>query len=257
MSEARNHRLRDMDVVEAVLAAESDDELIDDSDCDPSWEPSNEEVVELESEEELSGGEVSSQLSGINLSLPSVDTKRSPCDPSPSTSMVTSTPKVTSKPKASNSRAASDRLGWHRDIDNSHSNNPQIFTGQHRVNLGGEKSEPINLFRHFFSESLLDDIVYHTNLYASQQDISNQLNLTRGELMVFLGINIVMTYIRYPRVRMYWSSESGVRCDIVADKMPVNRFERIRRYLHFSDNSTHDSSDTDKLWKLRPVLDVL
>ena len=91
MSDARSHRLRDVDVVEAMFAAESDDELIDDSDCDPS----NEEVVQLKSEEDLLGGEVSSQLSGINLSLPSVNTKGSPCDPSPSTSMVASIPKVT------------------------------------------------------------------------------------------------------------------------------------------------------------------
>lgn len=39
--------------------------------------------------------------------------------------------------------------------------------------------------------------------------------------------------------------------------MPVNKFEKIRRVLHFDDNSKHlpvDHPDHDKLHKLRPVI---
>jgi hypothetical protein len=54
---------------------------------------------------------------------------------------------------------------------------------------------------------------------------------------------------------MYWSSDSSVRCGIIADAMSVNRFETIRRYLLFTDNSKHDEASSDKLWKLRPFLD--
>ena len=81
--------------------------------------------------------------------------------------------------------------------------------------------------------------------------------LTKGEIFIFLGINITMTYIRYPRLRMYWSSDPSVRCNIIADAMGVNRFESIRRYLHFTDNNAHDDNSDDKLWKIRPVLEHL
>lgn len=74
---------------------------------------------------------------------------------------------------------------------------------------------------------------------------------------MFLGINLIMSYIHYPRIRMYWSSEYGLRMDQIATAMPVNRFEMIMRFLHFADNTTHDPHGSDRLFKVRPVLNNL
>lgn len=66
-----------------------------------------------------------------------------------------------------------------------------------------------------------------------------------------------MGYIRYPRARMYWSSEDGLCLGIIANAMSVNRYEQILRYLHFVDNLSYQPANTDMLFKIRPLLSAL
>lgn len=66
-----------------------------------------------------------------------------------------------------------------------------------------------------------------------------------------------MTYIKYPNVRMYWSSLKGLRMDMIADIMTVNRFAEIKRFLHFENNLNQVTPNIDKFWKLRPIIDML
>ena len=56
---------------------------------------------------------------------------------------------------------------------------------------------------------------------------------------------------------MYWSSEAGLCLDLIADAMPVNRFQQILSYIHFVDNFSHDPENAYKFIKVRPVLDAL
>ncbi|KAI4904706.1 hypothetical protein NFI96_025770 [Prochilodus magdalenae] len=55
-------------------------------------------------------------------------------------------------------------------------------------------------------------------------DCTNTLNCEGIEdrCIIVHGINMVMGYIRYPRARMYWSSEDGLRFGIIANAMSVN-----------------------------------
>lgn len=92
---------------------------------------------------------------------------------------------------------------------------------------------------------------------GSLQKGKENLAITNGEMKQFLGINLVMSYLRYPRSRMYWSSEEGLRLDLIANAMPLNRFEQILRYIHFVDNYSQEQRNTDKLFNIRPVLDTL
>ena len=119
-----------------------------------------------------------------------------------------------------------------------------------------EGIEPIDFFIYLFPEDLINEIVHNTNLYALQNGKEN-LALTKEEMKKFLGVNMVMSYLRYPRSRMCWSSEEGLRLDLIANAMPVNRVEQILRYIHFVDNYSKEPSNADKLFKLRPVLDTL
>uniref|UniRef100_A0A8C6SAS8 PiggyBac transposable element-derived protein domain-containing protein n=1 Tax=Neogobius melanostomus TaxID=47308 RepID=A0A8C6SAS8_9GOBI len=109
---------------------------------------------------------------------------------------------------------------------------------------------------HLFPADLIDDITYNTNLYALQKGKEN-LAVTGEEMQIFLGINLIMGYIRYPRARMYWSSEDGLRLGIIANAMSVNRYEQILRYLHFVDNLTYQQANMDRLFKIRPFLSAL
>ncbi|KAH9379192.1 hypothetical protein HPB48_000223 [Haemaphysalis longicornis] len=66
-----------------------------------------------------------------------------------------------------------------------------------------------------------------------------------------------MTYMRYPRIRKYWSTDSVLRMDLVADSMPVNRFEELQRFLHFKDHSDTLSFQNDRVTQIRSVIDAL
>jgi len=268
-------RISGEDVIEAVFAEDSDDGLIDD-DHDVDWEPMwNADIQQFPVENSRTDSEHSDGKHGEDASLqtPTMsvlsDASNSTTECNVSTSAILMTPRKLKRiPKDTPStstpfiqrqiskkiKPSANNIIWNAEKDNAFSNTVPIFTGIHQVNLKLEKSEPIDVFSQFFTAELLDYIVYQSNLYAMQQDISSPLNLTRGELMIFLGINIIMTYIRYPRVRMYWSQDPGLRCSMVADSMSVNRFEKIRRNLHFADNDSHETQCTDKLWKIRPVL---
>lgn len=165
----------------------------------------------------------------------------------PSSSTSTKSSSKCSKPKAK-------PITWFSGRDNALPNNWSQFSGRFQVNVQAES--PLDMFMYLFPQDLLADIVYQTNLYACQNGKDN-LRLSVEELKVFLGIVIAMTYIRYPRIRHYWSSENGLRMSLIADAMSVNRFENIRKYLHFIDNTTIPHDNTDKTIKIRPILTKL
>ncbi|KAM7310521.1 piggyBac transposable element-derived protein 3 [Ixodes scapularis] len=173
---------------------------------------------------------------------------------SASTAPTSSRDSASAGPSTSgNNCSGVQRVIWFHNKDNDHAGEPPEFTGQHRVNIHGD--HPIDYFLGLFPESLLEHIVFQTNLYAVQNG-KETLRLTVPELKVFLGICLVMTYIKYPRIRHYWSKESGLRMGVIADAMYVNRFEELRRFLHFNDNN-ESTTDDDRILKIRPVIDTL
>ena len=66
----------------------------------------------------------------------------------------------------------------------------------------------------------------------------------------------MMGIVKLPRYRMYWSTET--RIGAIANTMSVNRFEKLKRFFHCSDNSkmlSREDPNYDKLFKVRPVID--
>ncbi|KAF2890508.1 hypothetical protein ILUMI_15665 [Ignelater luminosus] len=106
------------------------------------------------------------------------------------------------------------------------------FLGSEATNIQGNSS--LEYFLSFFTEDIVENIVYQTNIYAAQ---NNKLNVgfTKKEFCRFLGINLIMSYIKYPRLRFYWSSDEGLQINLIANSMSVNRYELILRYMHFID----------------------
>lgn len=64
-----------------------------------------------------------------------------------------------------------------------------------------------------------------------------------------------MSYLRFTRI--YWLSGKGLCLDLIANAMPA-RYDQILRdqILHFVDNYSNDLRNTDKLFKIIPVLDT-
>lgn len=220
----RNYRLqplKDWEIVQ-ILAEESEDDLdVDDSDKDTTFVPGK-----------LCNTISSSSEDDSDAEERNMDTHTNSCDTVNQERQVI----------------------WFSERDNDKSNCVPEFRGNHKVLVHG--NTPLDFFDHLFPPELLSEIVYQTNLYACQNGKDN-LCVSSSELEAFLGIVLVMTYIKYPRIRQYWSEQSGLRMDLIADTMSVNRFEEIRRYLHFVDTSSIPQDNRDKAIRIRPILNKL
>lgn len=83
-----------------------------------------------------------------------------------------------------------------------------------------------------------------TNRYALQNCFF--LLYGHGEIRIFPGINLVMSYIKYPRIRMYCETKSGLRSHVIANSMPLYHFEKIRSFLFFTNNDEILMGNKDK-----------
>ena len=116
--------------------------------------------------------------------------------------------------------------------------------------------EPIDYFRDIFSDKLIARIVCESNIYACQIDVNKPLTLTSEELEQFIGILFVMSIVKMPSTRGYW--ERNMQYEKIADViMPVKRFEQIKRFVHLNNNMQMSKECLDKLFKIRPLIDVL
>ena len=114
---------------------------------------------------------------------------------------------------------------------------------------------PYSYFKNMVTDDMIENLEYQTNLYVLQKD-GIELNTTRKEIEIMIGIYIRMGLVSMPRVRSYW--ESGSRYPSIADKMARNRFEKLASSIHITNNlAATDKEKEDKLWKIRPWLSAL
>ena len=119
-------------------------------------------------------------------------------------------------------------------------------------------NRPLGYFTLFFQEVLMNLIVEQSNLFAVQSNPNKPLCLTRHELEQFIGCCMLMSIFKLPRSRMYWAAFT--RIQQIADIMTRDRWEAIKRNLHFNNNENMPSmedANRDRLFKIRPLLDHL
>ena len=84
---------------------------------------------------------------------------------------------------------------------------------------------------------------------------------TLEELCAFLGINILMSIHKLPKMRDYWSIDKGLDNTLIQKTMNRDRFLEILQNLHFVDNlqklPPKESESFDRAWELRPFFDHL
>ena len=116
----------------------------------------------------------------------------------------------------------------------------------------------MDYFRHFFDQQILEEIVQQSNLYAVQNNPNKPLLLTVMELEQFLGAVLYMTCASFPDSRLHWSKV--YHNDNVADVMSRDRWEEIKRNIHFNDNSlqlTRDDENFERMFEIRPFVEHL
>ena len=125
---------------------------------------------------------------------------------------------------------------------------------------------PIDCYRHFITDEIIDLMVRETNRYAEQylrsHDISRRSKYrewkatTHEEMLKFFGIIIEMGLVQMPQMNHYWSSSQLYGLEIIRSAMPRERFELLLKFWHFSNNNNKNSYQ-DRLFKLKPLSDLL
>lgn len=111
-----------------------------------------------------------------------------------------------------------------------------------------------DLFELFFTDDVWIHIQSETTKYALSLNCPDP-KISISEIKCFFGILILSGYNKLPGKTFYWDSGDDVGNKFVKDSMRRDRFVTIMRFMHWADNS--NASDTDKLWKIRPVADMI
>jgi len=72
----------------------------------------------------------------------------------------------------------------------------------------------------------------------------------------FLGLIFVIGIVRKPKLELCWSTRGIFQTPIFPQKMSRNRFQLIKRYLHFTVNNAAGTNE-DRLYKIRTILDTV
>jgi len=105
-----------------------------------------------------------------------------------------------------------------------------------------------------------------TNRYAEQHIQTQQLtkrsktlqwkSTTNEEMLKFLGVIIEMELVQMPEIDYYGSKSKLFGSEVIQNTMSRDRFELLLKFYHFSNNQ-EELADQDRLFKLRPLLDLL
>lgn len=118
-----------------------------------------------------------------------------------------------------------------------------------------ELKTPYDCFNHFLTDEFLQQLSDQTNLYARQKNVATRFVTNPQEIRRFIGILFFMSVYRYPSVRSFWGRHAF---GPISRTLTLRRFEEIRKFLHFNDDSeaiTRDQPGHDKVHKLRPVIE--
>lgn len=112
---------------------------------------------------------------------------------------------------------------------------------------------PLQYFYMFFTPEMITYVAEQTNIYSVQ---CNQVSVNTNdiEIRALLSIFLHMGVVSLPSYEDYWANAS--RVPQVADTMPLKRFKKLRRYIHFN-NSEGAEASSDRYYKVRPILNML
>lgn len=111
---------------------------------------------------------------------------------------------------------------------------------------------PVEYFKRFFSDDLFEVIVEQTNLYSVTKS-GRSINLTVNELQDFLSIELWMGVAKLPAYTDYWSNLMSY--EKVSNIMPLNKYQKILKNLHFNNNDEYN--EDDQFYKVKPIIDII
>lgn len=123
-----------------------------------------------------------------------------------------------------------------------------------------KNSCPTSIFEYFFNQELVEMIVNKSSKYRKKQGFSRvPYNVTVTDMYSAIAIIIYMSIVHLPTISMYWNTDPMYNFQFVRKVMSRDKFLRILRFLHFSDedNDKINGKDIDATYKVQPVIDML
>lgn len=105
---------------------------------------------------------------------------------------------------------------------------------------------PIDYFHQYFDETFFKGLTENTYIHF-QQSCNKLLNVTETAMRAYVGITLLVSVLRYPRIRMYWSK--SFKIPLIANVMSRNRYFKIRNFLHVVNNLAVLNEE-----KVRPII---
>ncbi|XP_068072616.1 piggyBac transposable element-derived protein 3 isoform X1 [Danio rerio] len=161
-----------------------------------------------------------------------------------------STPRRTKKMKKGDSEQGSG-LRW-----KAAPLTPNLAEYQHQdeTDLDRHGWTPLDYFEQYMDRDLMMTIAECSNAMSLSKS-GEPLNVTTDEIYHFFGACILMSCIRYPTIRMYWSK--ALKITAITDKFTRARFFKLRGAIKvvIDHDVPEDLRMSDKFWKVRPFLD--
>ena len=162
------------------------------------------------------------------------------------------------------------------DMDTDTRNGLPVFAENVGVVPDMTDKEPVDYYRLFVTDSLLQNVLDETNHYGEQYVESHQDYLeahprarphdfvkrrfTMSELLRLLVLIITMGIVDLPSLKDYWSTSWPFCTPHFSSLLSRDRFFLLLKFLHLTDNTQQAARDQpghDKLFKLRPFMDPL
>lgn len=112
---------------------------------------------------------------------------------------------------------------------------------------------PATYFMKYIPESLFDDMVTYTNIYAAQNDAKKWKPADKNEMKKFVGLQVMMGNLKLPRIEMYYGRELQLK--MFQDSIPLYRFYLLRTNFHLINVQTIPANYSDKFVRVRPLMD--
>lgn len=111
---------------------------------------------------------------------------------------------------------------------------------------------PLEYIKEYFDDDFYEEVANCTNLYHMRKT-GTELKTTGPEIAKLFGIHIIMGCIPFPRLPMYW--RSNTKLAIISEKITRDRFTVLRNALHVVDHDTPSDAEKDNpLWKIQPMI---
>ena len=156
-----------------------------------------------------------------------------------------------------NMNVDADRNEWNNNNDPPR---PSGFTASPGIQVHIPNT-PLGFIQLFLTRELCEYFMVQTNNYAKfrrengSSVYSDWTDVSLSEIMTYMGLVILFGIYYLPRLSMYWSPNQMYHSPLVPKCMTFRRFKQINAYFHACDNDKIDQDNTDRLIKVRPIIE--